>query len=203
MRLDAAYWAAMRAWFIETGATERQIDHFAAFVVCCLVMVTRPRSAERHEHIDLIANHLARTRRGCPPRRSGPVRAGRLSVSRHRALGASAVIHLTLTLARRSAHSKPERRRASPAVDAPEPSAARTADDLPADPTLLCADCRPPRQRPMRSGKTTWARQQGVPIVNPDAIRPALHGQRFEPRAESVVWAHLRYVDEISPDHKR
>ena len=55
----------------------------------------------------------------------------------------------------------------------------------------------------MRSGKTTWARQQGVPIVNRDAIRLALHGQRFEPRAESVVWAHLRYVDEISPDHKR
>lgn len=40
-----------------------------------------------------------------------------------------------------------------------------------------------------RSGKTTWARQQGFPIVNPDSIRLALHGQRFEPAAEPFVWA--------------
>ena len=40
-----------------------------------------------------------------------------------------------------------------------------------------------------RSGKTTWARQQGVPIVNPDAIRLALHGERFIGLAEPFVWA--------------
>lgn len=40
-----------------------------------------------------------------------------------------------------------------------------------------------------RSGKSTWARTQGVPVVNPDAIRLALHGQRFEPLAEPFVWA--------------
>lgn len=40
-----------------------------------------------------------------------------------------------------------------------------------------------------RSGKSTWARQQGCPIVNPDAIRLALHGQRFVASAEPVVWA--------------
>lgn len=40
-----------------------------------------------------------------------------------------------------------------------------------------------------RSGKSTWARQQLVPIVNPDSIRLALHGQRFYPPAEQFVWA--------------
>jgi predicted kinase len=40
-----------------------------------------------------------------------------------------------------------------------------------------------------RSGKTTWARAQSVPIVNPDSIRLALHGQRFVTEAEPFVWA--------------
>jgi predicted kinase len=40
-----------------------------------------------------------------------------------------------------------------------------------------------------RSGKTTWARAQGLPIVNPDSIRLALHGQRFVSLAEAFVWA--------------
>jgi predicted kinase len=40
-----------------------------------------------------------------------------------------------------------------------------------------------------RSGKTTWARQQGCPIVNPDSIRLSVHGQRYLPQAESLVWA--------------
>lgn len=40
-----------------------------------------------------------------------------------------------------------------------------------------------------RSGKSTWARQQGVPIVNPDSIRLALHGQAFHESAEPMVWA--------------
>ena len=40
-----------------------------------------------------------------------------------------------------------------------------------------------------RSGKSTWARAQGFPIVNPDSIRLALHGKRFEPLAEEMVWA--------------
>jgi predicted kinase len=40
-----------------------------------------------------------------------------------------------------------------------------------------------------RSGKTTWAREQGQPIVNPDSIRLALHGQRFAAIAEPFVWA--------------
>lgn len=41
-----------------------------------------------------------------------------------------------------------------------------------------------------RSGKTTWAMGQGVPVVNPDSIRLALHGQRFLASAESIVWAN-------------
>lgn len=40
-----------------------------------------------------------------------------------------------------------------------------------------------------RSGKSTWAKKNGNPIVNPDSIRLALHGQRFAPQAESFVWA--------------
>jgi predicted kinase len=40
-----------------------------------------------------------------------------------------------------------------------------------------------------RSGKSTWSRAQGVPVVNPDSIRLALHGQRFVSLAEPVVWA--------------
>lgn len=40
-----------------------------------------------------------------------------------------------------------------------------------------------------KSGKSTWARQTGLPIVNPDAIRLALHGQRYYGPAEPHVWA--------------
>jgi len=40
-----------------------------------------------------------------------------------------------------------------------------------------------------RSGKTTWARKQGVPMVNPDSIRLALHGKPFIPESEGFVWA--------------
>jgi hypothetical protein len=43
------------------GVTEREIAHFAAFVVCFLVMVTAPYSSERHEQLDLIATYLACT----------------------------------------------------------------------------------------------------------------------------------------------
>jgi predicted kinase len=39
------------------------------------------------------------------------------------------------------------------------------------------------------SGKTTWAKSMGFPIVNPDAIRLALYGQRFYEPAEPFVWA--------------
>lgn len=44
-----------------------------------------------------------------------------------------------------------------------------------------------------RSGKSTWARKQGVPIVNPDSIRLALHGKPFIPESEGFVWA-ISYV---------
>ncbi len=38
-----------------------------------------------------------------------------------------------------------------------------------------------------RSGKSTWAKDQGVPIVNKDSIRLALHGERFLAKAEDWV----------------
>lgn len=40
-----------------------------------------------------------------------------------------------------------------------------------------------------RSGKSSWARKTGWPIVCPDEIRLALHGQRFIATAEPTVWA--------------
>jgi predicted kinase len=45
-----------------------------------------------------------------------------------------------------------------------------------------------------RSGKTTWARRQAYPVVNPDAIRLAIHGQAFVSRAEPLVWATAKYM---------
>jgi predicted kinase len=39
-----------------------------------------------------------------------------------------------------------------------------------------------------RSGKSTWAREQGLPIVCPDAVRLALHGERFLAKPEPMVW---------------
>lgn len=40
-----------------------------------------------------------------------------------------------------------------------------------------------------RSGKSTWARVQGIPIVNPDAIRLSKTGQRWWGPIEHEVWA--------------
>lgn len=45
-----------------------------------------------------------------------------------------------------------------------------------------------------RSGKTTYARQSGYPMVNPDAIRLALHGERFKSEAEPMVCTIARYM---------
>lgn len=40
-----------------------------------------------------------------------------------------------------------------------------------------------------QSGKSTWAKTQPHPIVNPDAIRLAIHGKPFIGLAEPFVWA--------------
>jgi len=45
-----------------------------------------------------------------------------------------------------------------------------------------------------RSGKSTWAKKQGHPIVNRDAIRLALHGQAFIGHAEDMVTAIEAYM---------
>ena len=46
-----------------------------------------------------------------------------------------------------------------------------------------------------RSGKTTWAKEQGLPIVSPDAIRLTLHGPSlFMPPAELMVWTIAKYM---------
>lgn len=48
--------------------------------------------------------------------------------------------------------------------------------------TLICTVGLP------RSGKSTWSRTQLWPIVNPDSIRLALHGEQFVSKAEPLVW---------------
>ena len=50
------------------------------------------------------------------------------------------------------------------------------------DKTLICTVGLP------RSGKSTWAKRQPFPIVNPDAIRLAVHGKKFDPKEEGRVW---------------
>lgn len=45
-----------------------------------------------------------------------------------------------------------------------------------------------------RSGKSTWAMQQGVPVVNPDAIRKSLGVYPFNPDTEDMVWTVARYM---------
>ena len=54
--------------------------------------------------------------------------------------------------------------------------------------TLICTVGLP------RSGKSSWAREQGAPIVNPDSIRLAIHGQAFISEAEPFVWATAKYM---------
>lgn len=44
------------------------------------------------------------------------------------------------------------------------------------------------------SGKSTQARMIKAPIVNPDAIRMGLHGQRFATPAEPIVWSMVRIM---------
>ena len=47
-----------------------------------------------------------------------------------------------------------------------------------------------------RSGKTTWIKKNDIkaPIVSPDAIRLALHGQQYIPEAEDMVWAMAKIM---------
>lgn len=45
-----------------------------------------------------------------------------------------------------------------------------------------------------RSGKSTWAKKQSYPVVNPDSIRLAIHGQRFYGPAEPLVWATAKLM---------
>jgi predicted kinase len=40
-----------------------------------------------------------------------------------------------------------------------------------------------------RSGKSTWSRKQRIPVVNPDSIRLAIHGQAYRQESEPMVWA--------------
>lgn len=47
-----------------------------------------------------------------------------------------------------------------------------------------------------RSGKSTWAKEQGCPIVNPDSIRLSLYGCRYFAGGEKFVWAIARTMVE-------
>jgi len=45
-----------------------------------------------------------------------------------------------------------------------------------------------------RSGKSTWAKEQGIPIVSCDAIRQSMGVYPFVPAAEPIVWTTARYM---------
>ena len=45
-----------------------------------------------------------------------------------------------------------------------------------------------------RSGKTSWARGLSYPIVNPDSIRLAMHGQRYLDLLEPLVWLAAKWM---------
>lgn len=45
-----------------------------------------------------------------------------------------------------------------------------------------------------RSGKSTYAKRQGYPVVNPDSIRLALHGKNFIETAEPMIWVIAKYM---------
>ncbi len=47
-----------------------------------------------------------------------------------------------------------------------------------------------------RSGKSTWAKLQQVPTVNPDAIRLSVHGKPFDLKHEDLVWWTARIMVE-------
>jgi predicted kinase len=53
-------------------------------------------------------------------------------------------------------------------------------------PILVCTVGLP------RSGKTTWSLSTGLPVVCPDAIRLAMHGQRYLAEAEPWIWIFAR-----------
>jgi len=45
-----------------------------------------------------------------------------------------------------------------------------------------------------RSGKSTWSKKSGYPIVNPDSIRLALYNRPFIKECEPMVWTITRYM---------
>jgi len=45
-----------------------------------------------------------------------------------------------------------------------------------------------------RENGATEARKLNFPIVNPDSIRIALHGHRYLPEAEPMVWTLAKYM---------
>ena len=45
-----------------------------------------------------------------------------------------------------------------------------------------------------RSGKSTIAKEELVPMVNPDSIRYSLHGNAYIPEAEPMVWTINKYM---------
>ena len=55
--------------------------------------------------------------------------------------------------------------------------------------TLICTMGLP------RSGKSTWALEQGFTIVNPDSFRLAIYGQRYWGPGEKLVWATVFACD--------
>lgn len=73
------------------------------------------------------------------------------------------------------------------ATEAVDPKLALQNELIAMHPKILIATVGLPR-----SGKSTWSKRQAWPIVSPDAIRYAIHGQRYIQEAEGFVWAIAR-----------
>jgi hypothetical protein len=57
---DESFWAQIREALVEAGATDREIDRLAGFLVRVVIEGSTPGSEERCERLELLVNHLAR-----------------------------------------------------------------------------------------------------------------------------------------------
>jgi hypothetical protein len=58
---DESFWTQIREALVEAGATDREIDRLAGFLVRVVIEGSTPGSEERCDRLELLVNHLAQT----------------------------------------------------------------------------------------------------------------------------------------------